>query len=281
MSKASFPDPAIPPPSAGRAFPKKGDPSHLGKVNGHKPAPRPPTSASASATGQHLLRHVDRLVLALVDGCLLLAAFTVVHAYNYGHLNVAPQHLKLLAMLLTVRLGQALLVEKISQLAGLSLRHGMGVIARNGIALTFMVSLGLLIFQLFAMSRFLVYGSILLFTFLEMAAFVVYRWLSPAAQPDQDRQEPHSPAALAPASLIMGDGLLLVLSVVAATYMKRGGFRLLINLGRVNDLRWLNRYFILAHTRLQPGGHLVGVAHTATTQRAWFATSSRNWPHPV
>ena len=38
--------------------------------------------------------------------------------------------------------------------------------------------------------------------------------------------------------------------------------RLLINLERVNNIRWVNRYFLEAHKMLLPGGYFVGMANT-------------------
>lgn len=38
--------------------------------------------------------------------------------------------------------------------------------------------------------------------------------------------------------------------------------RLLINSIRINDIRWLNRYFLEAHRIILPGGYFVGKAHT-------------------
>jgi hypothetical protein len=50
------------------------------------------------------------------------------------------------------------------------------------------------------------------------------------------------------------------------------GSGLIINLHKMNDIRWFNRYFLLAHTRLKPGGYIMGKAHTVVTHRAWFAS---------
>ncbi len=55
-------------------------------------------------------------------------------------------------------------------------------------------------------------------------------------------------------------------------------YHLLINLHKLNDVRWFNRYFILAHTRLKTGGYLMGMSHTMATHRAWFAS---RFPHPL
>jgi hypothetical protein len=46
--------------------------------------------------------------------------------------------------------------------------------------------------------------------------------------------------------------------------------RLSINLHKVNDIRWLNRYFLEIHNRLVPGGCLVAMAHTIQTHREWM-----------
>jgi len=45
---------------------------------------------------------------------------------------------------------------------------------------------------------------------------------------------------------------------------------LIINLHKVNDLRWFNRYFLLAHQKLRPGGYLMGKAHTISTHRDYY-----------
>ncbi len=46
--------------------------------------------------------------------------------------------------------------------------------------------------------------------------------------------------------------------------------RLLINLHKVNDIRWINRYFLEAHNMLLNGGWLVVTAHTVQTHREWM-----------
>jgi len=45
---------------------------------------------------------------------------------------------------------------------------------------------------------------------------------------------------------------------------------LIINLHKINDVRWFNRYFLLAHEKLRPGGCLVGKAHTISTHRDFY-----------
>lgn len=49
-----------------------------------------------------------------------------------------------------------------------------------------------------------------------------------------------------------------------------GRQRLIINLHKLNDIRWFNRYSLLAHDKLAPGGYLMGKAHTIATHRAYF-----------
>jgi len=46
--------------------------------------------------------------------------------------------------------------------------------------------------------------------------------------------------------------------------------RLFINLGKINDVRYLNQYFLAVHNLLIVGGYLVGRAHTLTTHRNWM-----------
>ncbi len=46
--------------------------------------------------------------------------------------------------------------------------------------------------------------------------------------------------------------------------------KLIVNLHKINDIRFLNQYFLLAHTKLKPGGYLVGKAHTLETHRDFF-----------
>ncbi len=45
---------------------------------------------------------------------------------------------------------------------------------------------------------------------------------------------------------------------------------LLINLHKINDFRWLNRYFLDAYRKIYNGGYLVGHAHTIQTHRKWL-----------
>ncbi len=52
--------------------------------------------------------------------------------------------------------------------------------------------------------------------------------------------------------------------------MEKEGMNLIINLHKINDVRWFNRYFLLSHEKLRPGGYLVGKAHTTATQRDYY-----------
>lgn len=45
---------------------------------------------------------------------------------------------------------------------------------------------------------------------------------------------------------------------------------LIINLHKINDMRWLNRYFLQVHRKIYNGGYLIGRAHTLTTHKEWF-----------
>ena len=47
---------------------------------------------------------------------------------------------------------------------------------------------------------------------------------------------------------------------------------LIINLHKLNDIRWFNRYLLLAYEKLRPGGHLIGTAHTITTHRDYYSS---------
>jgi lipopolysaccharide/colanic/teichoic acid biosynthesis glycosyltransferase len=49
-----------------------------------------------------------------------------------------------------------------------------------------------------------------------------------------------------------------------------GRMRLIINLHKLNDIRWFNRYFLTCHNKLAPGGYIMGKAHTVATHRAYF-----------
>ena len=52
--------------------------------------------------------------------------------------------------------------------------------------------------------------------------------------------------------------------------LEEGRTGLIINLHKINDLRWFNRYFLLAHQKLRPGGYIMGKAHTITTHRDYY-----------
>jgi lipopolysaccharide/colanic/teichoic acid biosynthesis glycosyltransferase len=45
---------------------------------------------------------------------------------------------------------------------------------------------------------------------------------------------------------------------------------LLINLHKINDFRYLNRYFILAHQKIHNSGFFIGNANTIETHQVWF-----------
>lgn len=53
--------------------------------------------------------------------------------------------------------------------------------------------------------------------------------------------------------------------------LEQGRNQLLVNLHKLNDVRWINRYFLTAHTRLEAGGYLVGHAQTIATRRGYYA----------
>ena len=46
--------------------------------------------------------------------------------------------------------------------------------------------------------------------------------------------------------------------------------RLLVNCHRINDIRWLNRYFLEIHNVMMNGGYLFGRAHTLKTHKEWI-----------
>ncbi len=52
--------------------------------------------------------------------------------------------------------------------------------------------------------------------------------------------------------------------------LENGRMGLIINLHKINDVRWFNRYFLLAHEKLRPWGCLVGKAHTISTHRDYY-----------
>jgi hypothetical protein len=52
--------------------------------------------------------------------------------------------------------------------------------------------------------------------------------------------------------------------------LESGGMHLIINLHKLNDMRWFNRYFLLAHEKLAPGSYFMGKAHTISTHRQYF-----------
>jgi lipopolysaccharide/colanic/teichoic acid biosynthesis glycosyltransferase len=59
----------------------------------------------------------------------------------------------------------------------------------------------------------------------------------------------------------------------------RGG--LIVNLHKLNDMRWFNRYFLLCHERLRPGGCLVGKAHTISMHRDYFRSKYPGFPGAI
>lgn len=46
--------------------------------------------------------------------------------------------------------------------------------------------------------------------------------------------------------------------------------RLIINIHKLNDIRWVNRYFLEAYNMLLSGGWLIAAAHTVQTHREWM-----------
>lgn len=54
--------------------------------------------------------------------------------------------------------------------------------------------------------------------------------------------------------------------------------RLFINLRKINDVRWINRYFLDVHQLLVSNGYFVGQAHTIATYRNWML---RKYPRQI
>ena len=54
------------------------------------------------------------------------------------------------------------------------------------------------------------------------------------------------------------------------TSLDQGRIRLFVNLHKLNDMRWFNKYFLSVHSKLATGGYLVGHAHTIETQKMYF-----------
>jgi hypothetical protein len=52
--------------------------------------------------------------------------------------------------------------------------------------------------------------------------------------------------------------------------LKSRDLRLIFNLNRINDVRWINRYFLEVHKHLQNGGFFIGNAYTIETHKMEF-----------
>lgn len=59
--------------------------------------------------------------------------------------------------------------------------------------------------------------------------------------------------------------------------LEEEGSRLIVNLHKINDVRWFNRYFLLAHRKLQTDGYLVGMAQTPTTHLEYYRQRYPHW----
>lgn len=53
--------------------------------------------------------------------------------------------------------------------------------------------------------------------------------------------------------------------------LENSGHKLIVNLHKINDIRFLNRYFLLVHAALTPHGWVVGKAHTLETHRTYVS----------
>ncbi len=53
--------------------------------------------------------------------------------------------------------------------------------------------------------------------------------------------------------------------------------RLFINLNRINDLRYINRFFLEVHRKIYNSGYFVGVAHTTDTHENWLKQKYPRW----
>lgn len=47
-------------------------------------------------------------------------------------------------------------------------------------------------------------------------------------------------------------------------------YQLILNAHKLNDIRYLNKYFLEVHQKLEPGGFLVGYVHTLKTHYTWM-----------
>ncbi len=165
----------------------------------------------------------NKRLFALADLCLLLIAFVIAHSYQYGHLQVAARHADFLLYLVGLWLCQAVAVKKFSAAASLGVRSGVVYLSRQAVVLLLLVSLVVLALHLWKMSRVLTYGTIMVFAVLEIAAFVLYRRVVPAATEPENKalslkDAPQSSAR----SLFILDGVLLAAAILISTWLKRG-----------------------------------------------------------
>jgi lipopolysaccharide/colanic/teichoic acid biosynthesis glycosyltransferase len=169
---------------------------------------------------------IHPIVIALFDLLLLVVSFLVCHLMKYGTLAIEDRHTPYIYLVLLSWLALSLIQKKFTFLSKFSLTQGLNAIALTAVMMAGLVSLFIVMLGLIHMSRMLVYGTFFLFAGLELASFLIYYGFYKHNAPAAWKPATASPQArFRPSvSLWTADALLLIASILLATYFKRGEF---------------------------------------------------------
>lgn len=166
--------------------------------------------------------------IAVFDLLLLVVSFLVCHVLKYGTFSIEERHAPYIYLVLLSWLALSLIQKKFSSLSKSSLIQGINAIVLTAVMMAGLVSLFIVMLGLVQMSRLLVYGTIFLFAGLELASFLIYyKFYGKNTAAARERAAGSPRHRFRPSiSLGIADAFVLLVSVVLATYIKRGEFEL-------------------------------------------------------
>ena len=166
-----------------------------------------------------------KLYIIGCDLALLMAAFVVVHALNYGDLNISEANWDVLQLQLLVWLFVSTFLRKFGRIFEMSFVEGVGFLLKSCVFMLFLLSFIIVALHLLHFSRTMAYGTVIVFLALESAFLSLFLWWrGPVAVKAKSYAKPGFWLISGP--LLFIDGVLLVASFLTVTFLKRGSYTL-------------------------------------------------------
>ncbi len=255
--------------------------------------------------------------LFMGDFILLTFSFYILYLIKYGTFNLTHEYEKILLLFYGLWLIASAITRKFDIH---NYRNYYFAQAAGFKALAFMglsLSLFIFVFRLFSYSRLHIFGTLLLFGFVEILLYYFYYVLRLGGDINGDIESVEGIKDFFEQRELPLEGIQQNLSIPGyASFMKLlydrylkqhpkvfefvdnaidlsssddreialinspdlfnvqvfrdNSVRSLLNLHKINDVRWINRYFLEAHKRLINGGYLIGRADTISTHKVRF-----------